>query len=86
MIIRKHIVKVVHLDYGSVLDTCYRLATSVDGGRAVTDGGEYHTQAAASKARDEWVSSALMGIPTGVSIEPGEDLERRCDLNPHGLI
>jgi hypothetical protein len=87
MIIRKHIVKVTYLDYGHHLDTCYRLATSVDGGRPVTDSGEYHTWAAASAARDGWLTeSETKGKPAGVLVAAGDDIERTCDMNPHGLI
>jgi hypothetical protein len=86
VIVRKHVVKVTYLDYGSHLDTVWRTATSVGGGRAVSDGTEFRSQAEAEKAAAAWLTDNHGSHSGGVALERGDDIERTCDMNPHGLI
>lgn len=87
IVIRKHVVRVEYLDYGAHLDTVFRTATSVDGGRPVSDGPEYRTRGEAEAAVTAWLSEhSADARPAGITLERGEALERRTDMNPHGLV
>lgn len=88
MIIRSHIVRVDYLDYGSHLDTSYYLGVSVEGGRVVIDSGEYRNRFAAEAAQERWFDKGeqLKAREHGCLLEKGEEVHRKSDMNPHGLI
>jgi hypothetical protein len=86
MIIRKHVVEVECLDYGSLIDRYWTLATSVDEGTPVLDGHEYRSVAVAVHERDLWLGKDWAHKPADVTVEAGPYIKRQSDLNPHGLV
>lgn len=86
MVIRKHVAQVETLSYGELIDRYWTLAVSVDDCRPVCDGPEFRSVKAAQEALDKAVAGAQQGLPPGVSVEHGEMVFRKSDMNPHGLI
>jgi hypothetical protein len=75
--IHKHTVR--YYDYGSFLESESGLSWSLTGNAQDTFGFERGDYA-------KLKASKLDGVPTTLEILEGENVERRCELNPHGLM
>lgn len=87
--VRKHLVEVTYRDYGSHLATVWRTASSVDDSGPISDGNEFQSKADVEGYLSTWLRSEACEVARanmGWTVERGADIERSCDMNPHGLI
>lgn len=88
-VIRKHLVRRDYLDFGSRLETRYATASSVDDSGAIPDRNDFADRASAERHIAEWLASEAVEaarLSQGWRVERGEDVFRKVDMNPHGLI
>jgi hypothetical protein len=87
--VRKHLVTITYLDYGDPMGVRYCTAGSVDDSGPALDGNHFETKAAAEAYIREWLSDEPANearAKHGWTVERGEDVTRRVDYNPHGLM
>lgn len=86
-VIRKHLVTRRYFDYGTLLETRYSTASSIDDSGTSNDGTDFATKKAAEAHIAEWIAEHTCKVgELSWTLERGSNIERRCDMNPHGLI